>query len=136
VSSRTDHLSKPRYTHDCSSCTPLGTHHQYDLYWCVNPRHRKLDSILARFGDEPYEYISHHPPGCFAGPPKVREWYQVALKRAEKAGLYDPKTQGWSQKQGCSRCGHRWTASFPYGTVEEYRETCPECGSTRIFQGV
>ncbi len=122
-----------RFTHDCDKCVSLGTFHQYDLYWCVNSNNRKLDSILARFGDEPHEYKSHHPPGCFSGPPQAREWYQTALKRAEEKGLYDPKTQGWSQDRGCCECEHTWTESYPYGIVGVYREVCPRCGSSRTF---
>lgn len=26
-----------RYKHDCDICVPLGTHEEYDLYWCPPP---------------------------------------------------------------------------------------------------
>jgi hypothetical protein len=46
-------LPHPRYTHDCSACTYLGHHDEYDLYF----DHIELTAV-ARFGDEGASYYS------------------------------------------------------------------------------
>lgn len=90
----------PRYQHDCDKCTYLGQFEDqeqseiYDLYWCKNPQEPILDSVIARYGNDGHEYRSSHPPGAFSGLCTGALCYQEALKRAEKAGFYDPKIAG------------------------------------------
>jgi hypothetical protein len=117
-----------RKKHDCSACVFLGVFDQYDLYWCKS-FDRTLDAVIARYGDEPQEYRSFHPPKAFAFPVPARNWYVEALKRAQKAGLYDPKTQGWVRTLKCLNCEHSWTLSFPFGAKSEVSFGCPRCGS-------
>lgn len=40
-------MATSRYTHDCEACVFLGTHAQYDLYYCeANP------TVIARYGTD------------------------------------------------------------------------------------
>lgn len=85
------------FVHDCKACRDLGSfddpeHGHLDLYWCVNPSYRNLDSLLARYGDDGPEYVSAHPPEAFSDPVLLlrREWYREILRRGEAAGLYVP----------------------------------------------
>lgn len=83
-----------RYTHDCDACKFLGQHAEYDIYWCVNPRYRNLDSVLARYSDDGPDYISMHPPEAFADKEyysRARDWYKFALKQAKENNLYEDK---------------------------------------------
>jgi len=47
---------KPRYLHDCSNCSFLGAYENYDLYVCA--RHGKIDTLIARYGNDGGEYAS------------------------------------------------------------------------------
>ena len=47
-------MTTTRFTHDCDHCKPLGQFMKYDLYYCD----KGFDTIIARFGDEGWEYIS------------------------------------------------------------------------------
>jgi len=47
---------KPRYIHDCSKCVFLETYEDYDLYVCA--RHGKIDTLIARYGNDEDEYAS------------------------------------------------------------------------------
>lgn len=45
-------MGETRYMHDCEECVFLGTHDQYDLYYCeANP------TVIARYGAEG-DYLS------------------------------------------------------------------------------
>lgn len=45
-------MGKPQHLHDCEECVFLGTHENYDLYYCsANP------TVIARYGSEG-DYIS------------------------------------------------------------------------------
>ncbi len=82
-----------RFWHDCDACKFLGQFEEYDLYWCINPSHRPLDSLLFRFGNEGCEYLSSHPPfsnGAMDGMMTDGKhlYYLEMLKRGEEAGLY------------------------------------------------
>lgn len=56
----------PRYTHDCTDCTFLGTHGDADLYFCAERSLMPPGTLLARHGDEPSDYWSMWP-GAFRG---------------------------------------------------------------------
>lgn len=45
-----------RYTHDCTSCTPLGEFNEFDLYHCGQGGHRP--TVIARYGNDGPEYLS------------------------------------------------------------------------------
>lgn len=47
-----------RFTHDCSSCVHLGGDEQHDFYFCASPTNPILDTVIARFGNQPWEYAS------------------------------------------------------------------------------
>ncbi len=78
------HNMTPVFKHDCDHCEFLGTieiEHNgmtVDLYACLHDRRDGPDgSILARYGDEPNEYISHSVfRGYVSAPTSV--WAQVA----------------------------------------------------------
>jgi hypothetical protein len=74
--------STPQFEHGCSmGCTYLGQFEGYDLYFC--PQHT-IPTVIARFGDEPHEYMSGMPrPGAEALPPLA-----IAKKLAIMMGLY------------------------------------------------
>lgn len=44
----------PKYLHDCSQCTFLGTHNEFDLYVCEEGH----PTVIARYGNEGHEYKS------------------------------------------------------------------------------
>jgi len=48
-----------RFEHDCKRCAPLGEYEEYDLYVCA--RDRLIDTIIARYGNDPSEYTSGLP---------------------------------------------------------------------------
>lgn len=85
------------FPHTCPACVPLGSFEDpeeghLDLYWHVKRPGRGADSLLARYGSEPEEYISWHPPAAFADPTNLfrhHAWYPEILKRGKEAGLYD-----------------------------------------------
>ncbi len=83
---------EPQYQHDCNNCVFLGQDYQedrngYDLYiCCANQESHFGTSVLARYGNEPREYIS--------GPLQVQlrhmdrtPWSFMAIRRAIKEGL-------------------------------------------------
>jgi len=62
--------TNPYFQHDCIKCvflggvilnTPLGENRRFDIYICPSSQTHKLDSILARFGNEGPEYLSYNP---------------------------------------------------------------------------
>lgn len=93
------------YKHDCNKCIHLYSSNDteyvldsfFDIYWCKNPRYPNLDSVIARYGNKNYEYISTHPPEAFADPDpdhyvkQENNWYRLALKLAKEKGLYKGK---------------------------------------------
>lgn len=93
---------KPVYEHDCDACKYLGTYTHLasssdeqdkfiDCYWCVNPEHRSLDSVIGREGSDGSNYASSHPPEAFADKnylQHARSWYLFALIQASRMGLY------------------------------------------------
>ena len=61
----------PKYQHDCENCIYLGLHTvesedeeghtfyiAYDLYICLNKDDSGFPSLVARYGDEGWEYLS------------------------------------------------------------------------------
>ncbi len=69
-----------RYKHDCDKCKPLGMFLDRDLYFC-NAIH---DTVIARYGDEPDEYIS--------GLALYRDPYiSIAISRAKYRGYISDK---------------------------------------------
>lgn len=50
---------KPRYKHDCDSCTFLGTRLNHDLYFCGDPQGDDTGiSLIARYSDDGPDYKS------------------------------------------------------------------------------
>lgn len=55
---------KPKYQHNCSDCTFIGTDNVgkgetvYDFYTCQADGSRLPRSLIARYGNEPHEYTS------------------------------------------------------------------------------
>ena len=63
----------------------------YDLYACV-PSGPNTPSLIARYGNEPHEYLSSLLPDRFSGDPNdafmdAEEWYRVCLCRAQEARI-------------------------------------------------
>lgn len=90
---------KPVYKHDCDKCIYLGTlqpraadEFPIDTYWCTNPNHPNLSSIIGREGDDVPNYVSSHPPEAFASKydylNQAGRWYLYALLQASLRGLY------------------------------------------------
>lgn len=48
---------KPRYKHDCKSCTFLGFLQEFDLYTCPQGN---FPTIVARFSSKGPDYFSGH----------------------------------------------------------------------------
>jgi hypothetical protein len=71
---------KPVYQHDCDKCKFLGTiktkdngyGEQHDVYWCSGT----LGSLLARYGNEGWEYASFMIPDHSAGPLQTIRCYK------------------------------------------------------------
>lgn len=88
----------PRFDHDCDACVFLGAYtgpaprcQRIDLYWCPNPSHPTLSSVLGRYGDNGSSYYSSTPPEAVSDAMYLRNaqpWYQEAIARALAAGLY------------------------------------------------
>jgi len=89
------------FTHDCFRCRFLGTYHgpsqedqhqmNYDLYICESWG-LNAPSLIARYGNEPHEYLSSPLPKRFSGDPNdafmnAEEWYRVCLCRAQEARI-------------------------------------------------
>lgn len=63
------------FEHDCKHCIIVGCgtvlpdrstrgmvkHTMYDLYICTSSHGPGFDSLIARYGDLPHEYLSYHP---------------------------------------------------------------------------
>lgn len=91
---------KPRHTHDCEKCIFLGRSDdskegaQIDVYWCVSPSMRSLDSVIGRFGSDGPDYFSSHPPEAMSDPSGyldiAKRWYLFALAKATLLGIYKP----------------------------------------------
>ncbi len=75
---------KPRYEHDCESCTFLGQFYEYDLYFCLKGH---LSTVIARYGHEGYEYLSGIA-GIGGMPPLTKAAY-----RAIEKGLLNPDSK-------------------------------------------
>jgi hypothetical protein len=71
-------MSKPIFLHDCEQCVSLGHHNQHDLYYCDQ---LSVPTVLARYGNEGYEYLSGLPNAEFY--PVLAE----AKRRATERGL-------------------------------------------------
>jgi hypothetical protein len=71
-------MNRLKFQHECPSCTFLGHFNDHDLYCC---RGSALPTVLARYGNEPYEYISGIP--SIDSVPELTE----AIQRAVKQGL-------------------------------------------------
>lgn len=46
----------PKYTHECDSCTFLGTYNDKDLYHCIQVG--DLHTVIARNSSNPADYFS------------------------------------------------------------------------------
>ncbi len=49
-------MDKPRYTHDCSTCTFLGQYNKYDLYYCKQSD--IIPTLITRYSDSHNGYNS------------------------------------------------------------------------------
>jgi hypothetical protein len=87
------------YKHDCDACKYLGSGEdlldnevtRLDIYWCISPSFRGLDSVIARYGSKDSEYICTHPP--HENGRSKANWYEFALQRAEELGIYKKENQ-------------------------------------------
>ena len=68
-----------RYEHDCSDCISLGEWGRWDLYFCSSGN-ASIPTLLARFGNEAYDYIS--------GLGSVIAPLVEARRRAKEKGLF------------------------------------------------
>ena len=79
----------PVYKHDCDNCVFLQHFKGYDLYVCQ--RNGKIDTVIARFGNDGAEYGSGlefaeaYNNGGFLGRP-IPEALSVALELAKSRG--------------------------------------------------
>lgn len=112
-----DHLIEPRFIHDCDHCTFLGHFEKdgmpVDLYYHAKD-YPSLADLLARYGDEPWEYASSHPPEGFADGVMPRPWEVETVRRAKEAGIYvQPQP---AKKMILCKCGEReiFTAKDEY----------------------
>lgn len=71
---------KPRYEHNCDVCTFLGTHEEYDLYFCPQSG---MPTVIARYGNEGANYMS----GLSFAQPDVNKILYEAKLLAVKQGL-------------------------------------------------
>ena len=71
-------MSPPRFQHDCTACTYLGQHDEFDLYFCPQG---SFPTVIARYGDDGPEYQSGLIPRSIL--PELDE----ARNRAIAAGL-------------------------------------------------
>jgi hypothetical protein len=76
---------KPKFTHDCETCTFLGHFYDHDVYLCGN------QSIIARHGDDGGDYYSM-PQSIFADQFANENWAEDQHMRAMAAGLCCHKT--------------------------------------------
>ena len=74
-------MEKPRYQHDCNTCTFLGQYKEYDLYYC--PQGGGRDTVIGRFSDNGPDYIS----GILFAKNGTLSPLVEALKRASSIGL-------------------------------------------------
>ena len=73
-------MDKPRFTHDCKRCTFLGQFGEFDLYHCDQFQWSRIPTVIARYGNEPWEYASGLDATSI---PELAE----AKRRAEERGL-------------------------------------------------
>ena len=80
----------PRYTHDCTNCTFLGQHKEFDLYVCAVDK--KINTVIARYSSDSPDYISgltfaiNYRMGMFKRDKNISA-LEKALTRAEKLGF-------------------------------------------------
>lgn len=77
-------MEKPRYQHDCSTCTFLGRYKEYDLYYC--PQGGR-EIVIGRFSDDGPDYIS----GILFAKNGTSAPLVEALKRANGMGLIEKR---------------------------------------------
>jgi hypothetical protein len=89
----------PRYRHNCDRCKWLGRFDAFDLWFCGQPDHPTLSSILRRNSSKGSDYLSTHPPSAFAGSALSHvqletkfggRWYAIALCRIAELKLLTP----------------------------------------------
>lgn len=85
----------PKFTHDCHECFPLGTiqddtHDLYDLYVCAKAGYAKTmgPSLIARYGNEGSEYLSHPWSLFMSTPEEHRELPLVLAMNAVLERIY------------------------------------------------
>ena len=108
-----------KFQHDCDHCVSLGDHeaegHHVELYYCAKEHTPALSSLIARYGNEPGDYASSHPPEAFADGVQSSEWAAEVIKRAREAGVYIQPTPE-KRMLPCRGCGER----FLFTTKEEH----------------
>lgn len=75
---------KPRYIHDCDKAKFLGCHKEYDLYFCDHWESKTMHTVIARYGNEPADYLSGILNISYSEP------LQVAYAKAVKLGYANP----------------------------------------------
>jgi hypothetical protein len=68
----------PRYQHDCTACTFLGTYKEFDLYFCPQVGH---PTLIARYGDKGPEYQSGMDAGRNNLLPELHAAYKLSLEK-------------------------------------------------------
>ncbi len=88
----------PVYMHDCQKCIFLGTlkplssdgEKEIDCYICIKSN-INLSSIIGRYGNEGYQYVSSHPYHAFAGGDEylllADRYYLYSIIQAARLGL-------------------------------------------------
>jgi hypothetical protein len=79
-----DNKMKPRYIHDCDKAKFLGCFEEYDLYFCDHWESKIMHTVVARYGNNPPDYMS----GMFSIP--FCEPLQVAYAKAVELGYANP----------------------------------------------
>ena len=80
----------PRYTHDCTNCTFLGQHKEFDLYVCAVGKN--ITTVIARYSSDGPDYVSglsfavNYRMGMFKRSKDISA-LEKALTRAEKLGF-------------------------------------------------
>lgn len=82
-------MDKQIYKHDCDKCVFLGHYHEHDLYVCPNG-----PTVLGRFGDIGYEYLS----GLLFATPSGNDVLYEAKTRAISKGLLNPINNNFIKK--------------------------------------
>jgi hypothetical protein len=84
-----EQLPVAHFEHDCRVCKFLGGFEEYDLYIHRKPNGtRSNTSLIARFGNSEYDYISTLVPEAFDGDPEAYyrqadPWYRVLICRVQ-----------------------------------------------------